>query len=217
MNKKMKFENTCVSGFYSSIKGMRNPMNSWHMSDSIYYLNYRCYDNMRYENFHIGKKDMNLARQLIIAGSEHAKFLRQIQVWVDVTMPRYWWSEADTYKFGTKNSCSTMHKLFDKNKKLTLDDFIFDKREEELIKLLINEINNLARIHFENSGDGTELVRAKRLLPEGYLQERTLNTNYAELRNMYQQRKSHRLKEEWQDTFCKWIETLPYSKQLIIE
>ncbi|MCC0698482.1 hypothetical protein KGF42_03285 [Clostridioides sp. ZZV15-6383] len=172
---------------------------------------------MRYENFHIGKKDMNLARHLIMAGSEHAKFLRQIQVWVDVTMPRYWWSEADTYKFGTKNSCSTMHKLFDKNKELTLSNFIFDERDKEFIELSIKKINNLAKTHFEGNGDGTELVRPKRLLPEGYLQERTLNTNYAELRNMYHQRKSHRLKEEWQDTFCKWIETLPYSKQLIIE
>ena len=145
-----------------------------------------------------------------------------IHVSVDVDMPRYWWSEADTYHFNTKNSESTMHKLLNNNNPITLDDFvIFDEDTE----WWINTVNKLESMRKEykkiqkttkDSGAMTRLlVRAKRMLPEGFLQLRTLDTNYEEVRNMYFQRGNHRLKEEWIDIFRIWAESLPFAKELI--
>lgn len=414
----MKITNTEVYGIKHAMRGMRNPKNSWHLNDS----------KLEDGNFILGDNDKKLAQSLIIAGGEHSKFMRQIQVWMDVDMPRYFWQEFDTYKFNSKNSCSTMHKMMseeininmfcvdddiknilsNENRKLysEIGDFycelkqgekevfkdftvngivyevsntgkffskekiVFDsigrerKFERKQLKIsnqgggyyglrlggrkggiylahriiaelfvenkkglnivnhkdgkkfncsvwnlewctskenndhavenglrreitpyksykayitnrkvsasdyfkiidmnksgvskhemaeifgvlpaqishllvyginekallyeevyiwekLIQELNNIRDLYLESetAKEKNELIRkAKQLLPEGFLQLRTVNTNYAELRNIYHQRKNHKLKEEWVDTFCKWIESLPYAKELI--
>ncbi len=235
----MKFEYTEVWGFVHALRGMRNPMNSWDKGDSrasVYTnaahpmssFNKKKYNVCRYigynaEYIDIGKNDMKLAQSLLKAGNEHAKFMRMIHVAVDTDMPRYWWSEADTYHFGIKNSCSTMHKLLNNDNPITLDMFVTCEEDTDW---WIDTVAKLERLRIEyktmqKTSKDTEkmnrlLVRAKRILPEGFLQMRTWDTNYAELRNMYFQRKNHRLKEEWIDTFCKWVESLPYAKELIM-
>lgn len=231
----MKFENTEVWGFEHSLRGMRNPKNSWHKSDSG--RNYDILDGCRMDCPHIntdcdeeycddyiiGANDMKLAQTLIKAGSEHCKFMRMIHVAVDVNMPRYWWSEADTYHFNTKNSCSTMHKLLNNDKPIASDMFAICEEDIDWWKYTINKLESL-RLEYKEIQRTTKdsnamnrlLVRAKRMLPEGFEQMRTWDTNYAELRNMYFQRKHHRLQEEWVDTFCKWVESLPYAKELIM-
>ena len=231
----MKFVNTDVWGFKHALRGMRNPMNSWKKSDSGICkggddgigcdncaIQHKCkhlYDN----KFKIGKDDMRLAQSLLIAGNEHSKFMRMIHVAVDVDMPRYWWSEADCYKFGSKNSCSTMHKLLNNNKPITLDMFVICEEDYDWwvdtigkLEKMRQEYKRIQSTTKNNEAMNRLLVRAKRMLPEGLLQLRTWDTNYAELRNMYFQRRNHRLKEEWIDTFCKWIESLPYAEELIM-
>lgn len=220
----MKFINTEVWGFTHAMRGMRNPMNSWDKGDTFLSDEYDgkfCRGEL--DLWEIGENDMKLAHNLLKGGDEHAKFMRMIHVSVDVDMPRYWWSEADTYHFNTKNSCSTMHKLLNNNAPITLDMFVICEEDKEWWKYTINYLENLRQEYksIQSTTKDTEtmnklLVRAKRMLPEGFLQMRTWDTNYAELRNIYFQRRYHRLKEEWIDTFCKWIETLPYAKELIM-
>ena len=425
----MKIINTEVYGFDAALRGMRNPKNSWHLNDTrkadaiedFRLLDTICPEDIDMELTIIGEKDLYLAQNLIKSGTEHYKFLRQIQVWADFNMPLYWWSEFDTYHFNTKNSCSTMHTIM--KRPLELSDFYLGKEIEDIIKpkevkeniivpivlpkgikeewkdikgfegrykisnrgeivrysvvdeyedriinrkekvikpsinnqgylkvglnkdgkyynryihrliaetfidnplgkpcvnhidgnKLNNNLNNLEwvtqkenTIHAHSNGlaevteynkwkvskanrmftnldilniknmynegktqkeiaeiykcydstisqilnnkrysrigdyefleaieevvntinvlrvkyietkDYSYVIRMKRLLPTSYKQLRTVNTNYAELRNIYFQRKNHRLEEEWQDTFCKWVESLPYAKELIL-
>lgn len=200
----MKIETKEVAGFIPALYGMRSPMNSWHLNDS----------KIDSKTITIGPNDMNLAKRLIKAGNEHCKFLRQIQVWADFEMPLYWWSEFDTYKFNTKNSCSTMHKLFNAKKEIELDDFVYSKEDINTLNFIIRELNSLRKRYLETK-DFNYVIRGKRLLPTSFKQKRTVNTNYAELINIYNQRKNHRLKEEWQDVFCKWCEELPYFKEFL--
>lgn len=222
----MKFEKTEVWGFKHALRGMRNALESWDRSDSYLeswdkadgYWDFPEYPN----RFVIGKNDLDLCQKLILAGGEHSKFMRMIHVAVDTNMPRYWWSEADTYHFNTKNSCSTMHRLLNNIKPITLDMFIIceedkDWWEDTIVKLesLRKEYKYIQSTTKDSKEMDRLLVRAKRMLPEGFLQMRTWDTNYAELRNMYFQRRHHRLKEEWIDTFCEWVESLPYAKELI--
>lgn len=207
----MKITNTEVHGFEAALRGMRNPMNSWHLQDSVPYY---CMPDILWDATLIGERDLDLAKRLIKAGNEHCKFLRQIQVWADFDMPLYWWSEFDTYKFNTKNSCSTMHKLFNAKKEIELDDFVYSKEDINTLNFIISELNSLRQKYLETK-DFNYVIRGKRLLPTSFKQKRTVNTNYAELMNIYNQRKNHRLKEEWQDVFCKWCEELPYFKQFL--
>ena len=207
----MKITNTEVYGFAASLRGMRNPMNSWHLQDSVPYY---CMPDILWDATLIGERDLYLAKRLIKAGNEHCKFLRQIQVWADFEMPLYWWSEFDTYKFNTKNSCSTMHKLFNTKKEIELDDFVYSKEDINTLNFIISELNSLRQKYLETK-DFNYVIRGKRLLPTSFKQKRTVNTNYAELINIYNQRKNHRLKEEWQDVFCKWCEELPYFKEFL--
>lgn len=216
----MKITNTEVYGFEAALRGMRSPMNSWHLQDTKRMLGikgkYNDFKNndLSYEAIVIGPNDMDLAKRLIKAGNEHCKFLRQIQVWADFEMPLYWWSEFDTYKFNTKNSCSTMHKLFNAKKEIELDDFVYSKEDINTLNFIISELNSLRQNYLETK-DFNYVIRGKRLLPTSFKQKRTVNTNYAELMNIYNQRKNHRLKEEWQDVFCKWCEELPYFKEFL--
>ena len=216
----MKITNTEVYGFEASLRGMRNPMDSWHLQDTKRMLGikgkYNDFKNndLSYEAIVIGPNDIDLAKRLIKAGNEHCKFLRQIQVWADFEMPLYWWSEFDTYKFNTKNSCSTMHKLFNAKKEIELDDFVYSKEDINTLNFIIKELNSLRKRYLETK-DFNYVIRGKRLLPTSFKQKRTVNTNYAELINIYNQRKNHRLKEEWQEVFCKWCEELPYFKEFL--
>ena len=226
----MKITNTEVYGFEAALRGMRNPKNSWHLQDSKLSMftyseaesEYIRHSDMSSNYLYIGEKDLYLAQNLIKAGTEHYKFLRQIQVWADIEMPRYWWSEFDTYQFNSKNSCSTMHRLLNTKSPITLDQFIYCNEDKDSLLSTIDRLNEIreewlkAKEEKDNKTMTRLLLRSKRLLPESFLQNRTVNTNYAELRNIYFQRKNHRLKEEWQDTFCKWVESLPYAKELIL-
>ena len=229
----MKFERTEVFNIDNALRGMRNPMNSWDKSDSNYCCqndeidcdtcphsrNMAC-NSMAEYGYIIGENDLKLAQNLIKAGTEHCKFMRQIQVWCDITAPRYWFSEFDTYKVGTSaNSTSTMHKLFDKNTKITLDMFEYHVEiEKQNILNTIQDLNKLRNLYFEVQDQQSKdnvLTSAKRILPESYLNTRTVNMNYATIRNILMQRKHHRLKLEWQEVFGKWVTTLPYAKELI--
>ena len=156
-----------VAGFSSAFKGVRNPKNSWGLSDSFIDSN---------DKFILGEKDKFLAQTLIIAGGEHRKFMRQIQVWADVNMPRFIWQELDTYRFGTKNSCSTMHKLFNKKDKITKEMFVFSKEDEDYIDNTVAYLNNLRNrwLNVKSPKEKSKLLlRAKQILPEGFLQMRT--------------------------------------------
>lgn len=217
----MKFENTEVWGFEHSLRGMRNPLNSHIKSDSYY-------DN---DNYVIGENDFGLAQRLIKAGNEHRKFMRQIFVSVDITAPLYWWKEFDTYKVGTvANSTSTMHKLAttpitldcfeidDYDRNLSLADNPEDDNELNHISAfeedVIMVLENLRQKYLEtkNKRYWKELIR---FLPESWLQKRTITMNYENIRNMYFQRKNHKL-TEWSESFIKWVESLPYAEELIM-
>lgn len=205
---KVRVEDVEVAGFATAFRGMRNPMDSWDKADSDF------------ENgvIFIGENDMNLAQRLIKAGGEHRKFLRQIYVGFDVVLPRYLWSEFDTYGFQPKNSCSTMHKLFRKDRCIREDQFVYHPYDEETLQDTIRQLNVLRALYFNNATeDRNEILRrAKALLPEGFLQRRTVATNYEVLRNMYHQRRNHRL-PCWTQVICPFIESLPYAQKLIIE
>lgn len=204
----MEIKNTEVSGFRSAMKGCRNPMNSWDLSDS----------HGNNEFFQFGKKDLDLAQRLIKAGSEHMKFMRQINVWVDLDMTRFFWSEMDTYSFNSKNSCSTMHKLLNPKNEISLDMFDYYSEDKDIVELVVKRLNEIRELFLATKVHEEQRVlkrRAKTLLLEGFLQLRTVNTNYAELRNIVLQRKNHQMKEDWQDCFCNWVTTLPYAEELI--
>ena len=205
----MKFEKTEVWGFEHAIRGMRNPFESWCNSNSSYI------DKRFNDQFYIGKNDLSLMQKLIKAGSEHRKFMRQILVSVDITAPLYWWKEADTYKVGTvSNSCSTMHKLA--NTPITKECFemgdycgFFETPWKNLIALL-----EQCRKEYNKTKDKRYWKELIRLLPESWLQKRTITMNYENILNMYRQRKNHKL-TEWSKSFCDWVKTLPYAEELI--
>lgn len=199
---------TEVAGIYSAIIGMRNPKDSWAKSDTSYMENGATI---------LGDKDIKLAKSLVKAGSEHSKFLRQIQVWADFHMPRYWWQEADTYHFGTKNSASTMHTIT--KHKFEPEDFFYGSSPSATfctgMEFSITALNLLREYYLETQ-DFNYVLEMKRLLPEAFIQLRTWNTNYAEILNIYNQRKGHRLQEEWVEVFCSWAEELPYFKEICL-
>lgn len=202
----LKCERTSVMNIENAMRGARNPMNSWDKSDSYY---------DEEGNYQLGPNDMNLARRLRLAGSDHRKFIRQIFVSVDITAPLYWWKEYDTYKVATvANSTSTMHKIH--SKEFSIEDFSHDHLTEEGMESLKRTVKDLERIRLrfleeKNKEDWYSIIQ---LLPSSYQQMRTCTMNYESLINMYFSRKSHKL-EEWH-TFCDWIKTLPYANELIL-
>lgn len=220
----MKFKNTEVFNFEGALRGMRNPMNSWDKSDSKYWLpnenieeyGKRVNANVAWTPYHIGEKDMELAKKLIRGGSVHAKFLRQIMVTVDITAPLYWWKEFDTYKVGTvANSTSTMHKLA--TTPITIDSFEMDDHDSNFMVInynsLILALEHL-RIMYLDTKDIRYWKELIRWLPEGWLQTRTVTMNYENLRNMYHWRKNHKL-IEWRRFCDEWIKLLPYAEEFI--
>ena len=203
----IKIERVSVMNLENAIRGARNPMNSWGRMDSEYDAE---------GNYVLGENDLDLAGRLARAGSDHRKFLRQIFVSVDITAPLYWWKEFDTYKVGTvANSCSTMHKIH--SKPFEREDFSCDRLDENGLAALDTLIEFLEseRVRFcENKEDRQPWHNMIQLLPSSYNQMRTVTMNYENLMNMYYARKSHKL-AEWH-TYCDWIKSLPYAKELII-
>lgn len=210
----MKIEHIEVHGLNASVRAMRNPMNSWDRSDSyIFRLMERVSSyssNLNTECFILGEADSKLSANLTKAGGEHCKHLRMIQVWMDIEAPRYWWQEMDCYRFVEKVSCSTMHKLFERD--LKLSDFECGEENGYYLVDTVIELNRV-RKEFIKTKDKDLLIKAKRILPESFLQKRTINTNYQQLLNIYKQRKNHKL-PEWK-VLCKEIERLPYFKELV--
>lgn len=231
----IKVENVDVYGFEAAIRGMRNPMNSWEKSDSRWYSigtpgTNPAVANDRYlrEKYCIGENDLKLMQKLVKSGSDHRKFLRMINVTMDIVAPLYWWKEYDTYKVGTvANSCSTMHKIADKE--FTLDDFSCEHLitpAKEHIESTIEALNAYRDMYLNFEREASTVKRAFdndnknvwwqmiQLLPSSYNQLRTVQLNYEVLLNMYHARKAHKL-DEWR-AFCKVIETLPYFKEICL-
>ena len=241
-------------GWEAAIRGMRNPMNSWDKSDSYFgepYLE----DENSYIESHIGQNDLDLMKRLRNAGTDHRKFMRMIIVSCDIIAPLYWWKEFKTYRAGRKfgddeptiidiidegyleydiemNSCSTMHKIAEKE--FTLDDFSYEHLIEEtpevlrewgvgvgwedashtiwpkdILEMTIESLNNCREAYLKTK-DKIYWWQMIQLLPSSYEQKRTVMLNYEVLANMYKSRKNHKL-DEW-NTFCDWIEMLPYSE-----
>lgn len=201
------------------IEGMRNPMNSWEKSDSGYET--AGYDIV---GFNIGENDRSLMQRLANAGTDHRKFMRMMPVYVRITAPLYWWKEFDTYKVGTvANSCSTMHKIAEKE--FTIGDFSYDHLNRIGTSTFWDTLEklNIARRLYLNGGEwaGTNYEPKDKevwwqmiqLLPSSYNQTRNVMMNYEVLANIYKSRKDHKL-DEWRD-FCKWIEGLPYSELMV--
>ena len=211
----IKIENVEVFGWEAAIRGMRNPKNSWDKSDSYidfagtsYGLEYR---DAIPGNIIVGPNDLKLMKTLANAGDDHGKFLRMINVMLDITAPLYWWKEFDTYKVGTvANSCSTMHKI--QAKEFTMDDFSHEHLDTVAACMLRGIVGTLEanRKEFLETKDKQAWWNMIQLLPSSYNQRRTVQLNYAVLKNMYHARKNHKL-DCWR-TFCDWIKTLPYSE-----
>ena len=202
----IKLERTSVMNLENAIRGARNLMNSWNRMDSYYDEN---------GQYVLGPNDLDLAIRLRKAGSDHRKFIRQIFVSVDITAPLYWWKEYDTYKVATvANSTSTMHKIH--SKPFSREDFSTDHMTPDTLTFMDQVIQRLEsiRLKFVEEGkkkeDWYDLIQ---LLPSSYNQMRTCSLNYETLVNIYYARKGHKL-EEWH-TFCDWILTLPYGRELI--
>jgi hypothetical protein len=203
------------------IEGMRNPMNSWVKSDS----DTTKYDERYDINFTLGENDHSLMQRLSKAGTEHRKYMRMMPVYVRITAPLYWWKEFDTYKVGTvANSCSTMHKI--QEKEFTLEDFSVEHLETiarfnddgemhkpyMLIKSVIDCLNACRKTYLKTKSK-TDWWQMIQLLPSSYNQTRNVMLNYEVLCDIYKQRRNHKL-DEWRD-FCSWIENLPYSELII--
>lgn len=236
----IKLENTEVFGWKAAIRGMRNPMNSWNKSDSVFLDsdNVAVEDRIHIGEYTIGEDDLKLMNNLIKSGDDHGKVARYLDVYVDITAPLYWWKEFRTYRKGRKfmddgdeffldpdefelhietNSCSTMHKIH--TKEFSIDDFSCEHLTPASMELLKSIIVNL---NLYRDGYNTCPMKDHRkmywwqmiqLLPSSYNQKRTVKLNYQVLKNMYHARKNHKL-DEWID-FCEWIKTLPYAKELI--
>lgn len=218
----IKIEDVEVMGMRKAIKGMRNAMNSWDKSDSVFIDPCCFYDNKSeefYDYNHIGEKDMELAKRLIKAGSSDRKFMRMIHVQADVTAPIYWWKEYDTYKVGTtSNSCSTMHTIH--KKELTLEDFSLNHLTSADGTTEMLHIIGFINDQIKSYNRENEAMFKKnywwniiQTLPSSFNQMRTIDLDYETLFSIYHQRKNHKL-DEWRE-FCKWIETLPYIKQFL--
>lgn len=225
----LKIENAEVLGWEHAIRGMRNPLNSWAKSDSeVSICECEHWPHDVKKSFAcLGSNDLDLMKRLRNAGTDHRKFMRMIVVYVDLTAPLYWWKEFDTYKVGTvANSCSTMHKIAEKE--FTLEDFshehlinsplvesapgkpeLLNMQAISMLEVTIGVLN-AARFNYLQTQDKKYWWQMIQLLPSSYNQRRTVMLNYEVLANIYKSRRNHKL-DEWH-TFCDWIEGLSYSE-----
>lgn len=240
----IKIEKVSIHGLEETIRGMRNPMNSWDKSDS--WICKGGDDGIGCENcakevpcehtydhsFQLGKADHELMMKLAAGGPVHAKYRRMITVYLDITAPLYWWKEFDTYKVGTvTNSCSTMHKIHEKE--FALEDFshehLFERAYDEddtdcwifargggsildtinVLEDVIRMLNKAREIYLKTQ-DKRYWWQMIQLLPSSYNQRRTVMLNYEVLAGIYSTRKNHKL-DEWRE-FCRWIKELPYNE-----
>ena len=247
----LKIENVDVMGWEAAIRGMRNPMNSWGKCDTIWRTKFSDdrslitlitpYKYMSDSKLDIGPNDLDLMNRLRNSGTDHRKFMRMITVYLDITAPLYWWKEFDTYKVGTvANSCSTMHKIADKE--FTMNDFSCEHLNDEpyhrdwienaivdeditsshkvlmtpldILRCTIEMLNAYRKSYLETK-DKQDWWQMIQLLPSSYNQRRTIMLNYEVLTNIYKSRRNHKL-DEWH-TFCDWIEDLPYSELIMGE
>lgn len=228
----IKVDNIEVFNFEGAIRGMRNPLNSWEKSDSFYGCYgctkdancKNCYEencNDRNNGYIIGENDLALMQRLYKGGSEHRKYLRQIFVSMDVLAPLYWWKEADQYRINvTTNSCSTMHKIHDKE--FTIEDFSVEHLNDNRLVRLYNNFDvspkgcfipllgvlNDARKKFIETKDKKYWWEMIQLLPSSYNQKRTVTMNYENVMTMINQRSNHKL-DEWRE-FVEVLKALPY-------
>lgn len=218
----IKVENIETWGFEHAIRGMRNPMNSWDKSDSGYMGD--PFNEGRLDDFRIGTNDLDLMKRLYKAGTEHRKYARQIFVSMDITAPLYWWKEFDTYKVGTtSNSCSTMHKIHEKE--FTLDDFSCEHISDEVymstsfddyefidvLGITITALN-VARNMYLKTKDKKYWWQMIQLLPSSYNQRRTVTMTYENVFSMIHQREHHKL-DEWIE-FTEILKGLPCVKEI---
>ena len=223
----IKIENTEVVGWEAAIRGMRNPKNSWDRMDSFVCFDGDtvCHDTCTFkgkcpfydkdDHFIVGPNDHKLMMSLAAGGPVHAKYRRMITVYVDITAPLYWWKEFDTYKVGTvANSCSTMHKIHDKE--FELSDFSYEHLSDFSLQIVLEKtieaLNHYRNEYLKNRNkfDWWQMIQ---LLPSSYNQKRTIMLNYEVLAGIYPMRKNHKL-DEWHD-FCDWIKSLPYSEVIV--
>lgn len=223
----MKFENTETFNWEGAFRGLRFPMKSNNKSDSEYcssfkdckkctsldYCTINCFPII---DFVIGKNDMNLAQRMIKARNPNDKFLRQISISTDITAPRFWWSEFDTYKIGTvADSESTMHT--GAKESYTMDDFEVKDDGNNTYNTIDNYVlpvlNELVE-KYQKTKDFNCIIQIKQLLPESFLQKRAVTMNYEVVRNIIRQRYNHRL-PQWRVDFINWCHTLPYSRELL--
>lgn len=211
----IQIENVDVWGFEHALRGMRNPLNSWAKSDS--HWDYVPSEEEGIDSkvmYVVGEKDIDLMKRLYKAGSEHRKYLRQIFVSMDVNAPRYWWEQQSTYKIGTtSNSCSTMHTIH--KKKFELDDFSHDHLGYTSMSMLIDIVHdlNLLRGKYLDTKDKEYWYSMIQLLPQSYMQKRTITMNYENVVNIIKQRSGHKL-TEWND-FITELKKLPYITEIM--
>ena len=231
----IKIENVLIEGFEPAIRAMRNPLNSWDRADSETEITNVSVgkDSLKLKKAIIlGPNDLDLMQRLAKSGVEHATYRRMIAVWLDITAPLYWWKEMDRYTVGkTQISCSTMHKIAEKD--FVMDDFshehLITTTEDELVTIDINgnphhysangmiymmckTLNHYRKKYLETK-DKKYWWQMIQLLPSSYNQKRTVMLNYEVLAKIYRERKDHKL-DEWRE-FCDWIKTLPYAKEVI--
>lgn len=207
----MEFMTLDVQGFESAIRGMRNPLKSYDKTDSFWTIG---------EDYHfeIGQNDYKLAKNLWQGGTEHRKWMRQVIVWVEITAPRYWWSEFDTYKIGTSaNSESTMHTILKEDfnvsqfewPKFCGGDWDIEAAFNDYLDIIKTVRDRANKVTGQDKEHYQQILKA--MLPESFLQKRTICLNYEVLATMYRQRKNHRL-PQWSKDFVSWINTLPYNE-----
>ena len=212
----IKVENVDIWGFEHAIRGMRNPLNSWSKSDSIFKETSEV-GSEKLEIPKIGENDLDLMKRLYKAGTEHRKYLRQIFISLDITAPLYWWKEMDQYKIGTTtNSCSTMHKIA--AKEFELDDFSHEHIDgmyvESCMKTIIDYLNATRSIYLKEK-DKRWWWQLIQLLPSSYNQKRTITMNYENVITIIKQRTGHKL-DEWNELVNIFLD-LPYIKEIIEE
>lgn len=208
--------NMKIAGMDAAIRGMRNPMNSWDKSDSMF----------DYDKMCLGDADLKLMQNLFKAGTDHSKFMRMVSVWCDITAPLYWWKEYDTYKVGTvANSCSTMHKIHSKPIELSdfsIDDFEIPDADIALKDCFINVVADcemLRKAYLEALEKGQNDLAKQcwkgliQLLPESYQQTRTVMMNYQVAAKIIRERANHKL-SEWH-TLVNELKNLPYMREIM--
>lgn len=209
----IKVDNLHIYNIENAIRGMRNPLESWERMDST-----TTYGES-YEEFCLGVNDLNLMKNLYKAGKDHRKYLRQMTISLDITAPRFWWQQFDTYSVGvTCNSESTMHCIH--KKKIEMSDFSLDETGQYVepstyFEFIVDMLNALRELYIERQ-DKTYWRMLIEMLPQSFNQKRTITMNYEVAYNIYHSRKNHKL-NEWKELCSIFEEKLPYFKIIMEE